>query len=278
MPSKDYGPDVLAVPLRPRRQIRIVEAEIDLVVEDVASGFCGAIVAMDKAALTLEDRYGAHRLFPWESAAYRLDGEIVTLRRPAVASPVASSRTASGSIAVPGHRARVAVASRILVEGRHDCELVERIWGADLRVEGVVVEQLEGADNLADVVRAFNPRRGARLGVLLDHLVTGSKESRIAAGVAGPHVRVLGHPFIDIWQAVKPERVGLRTWPDIPKGVPWKEAMAAHLGATDPASAWRRILGSVRSWTDLEPELLGPVEELIDFVTAPHDMTESADR
>ena len=34
------------------------------------------------------------------------------------------------------------------------------------------------------------------------------------------------------------------------------------------AAAWRRILRAVTSYADLEPELLGRVEELIDFVTA----------
>jgi Protein of unknown function (DUF3097) len=266
--TKDYGADPLSSPLRPRRQIRVVDAEIDLVVESAQSGFCGAIVAWDKASLTLEDRHGTRRLFPWEAAAYLLDGEPVTLRRPPVASPVASSRTASGSVAVHGQAARVARASRILVEGIHDCALIERIWGADLRIEGVVVEQLEGADNLAEVVRGFGPGPGARLGVLLDHLIAGSKESRIAAGVQHPDVLVLGHPFVDVWQAVKPERVGLRAWPEVPKSLPWKETIAARIGAPDVPTAWRRILGSVRSWTDLEPALLGPVEALIDFVTA----------
>jgi hypothetical protein len=266
--SKDYGPDVLSAPRRPRREVRVVTAELEMVVEDAESGFCGAIIGMDKATMTLEDRHGRRRLFPWVAAAYLLDGETVTLQRPVVASPVASARTASGSLAVGSHPARVARASRILVEGIHDCELVERIWGADLRVEAVVVEQLEGADNLPEVVRSFAPSPEARLGVLLDHLVPGSKESRIAAEAAGPHVRVVGHPYVDIWQAVKPERIGLRAWPDVPKGLPWKETIAARLGAPDVATAWRRILGSVRSWTDLEPELLGPVESLIDFVTA----------
>jgi DUF3097 family protein len=268
MQSKDYGTDVLASPLGPRRVVRVVDAELDMVVEDAATRFCGAIVAMDKTSVTLEDRHGARRLFRWGAAAYVLDGETVTLQRPVIASPVASSRTASGSVAVHSQPARVARASRILVEGIHDCDLIERIWGADLRIEGVVVEQLEGADNLEEVVRSFDVGPDARLGVLLDHLVPGSKESRIAASVTSPHVMVVGHPFVDIWQAVKPARLGLRAWPDVPKGVPWKDAIAAHLGEPDPASAWRRILGVVRSWTDLEPALLGPVESLIDFVTA----------
>jgi hypothetical protein len=267
MRSKDYGSDVLSSPLGPRRVIPVVDAELDMVVEDAESGFCGAIIEMDKATLTLEDRHGARRLFPWQTAAYLVDGKTVTLRRPVAQSPVASSRTASGSVAVHNAPARVARASRILVEGIHDCDLVERIWGADLRIEGVVVEQLEGADNLEAVVRAFKPGPEARLGVLLDHLVPGSKESRIAAAVQGRHVMVVGHPFVDIWQAVKPARVGLTAWPDVPKGVPWKDAIAAHLGEPDPQSAWRRIRAGVRSWTDLEPALLGPVESLIDFVT-----------
>jgi hypothetical protein len=268
MAAKDYGDDVLAAPLPRRRQVRVVEAELDLVVEDAASGFCGAIVAMDKATLTLEDRHGTTRLFPWTRAAYLVDGETVTLQRPVTASPVAARRTASGSVAVPGRPAQVAKASRILVEGIHDCELIERIWGDDLRLEGVVVEQLEGADNLPDVVRSFAPSRGARLGVLLDHLVDGTKESRIAAQVDSPHVLVAGHPYVDIWAAVKPARLGLAAWPDVPKQLPWKETVAAELGAPDVPTAWRKILGAVRSWTDLEPGLLGPVESLIDFVTA----------
>jgi Protein of unknown function (DUF3097) len=192
----------------------------------------------------------------------------VTLVRPIAESPVASTRTASGSVAVHGQRARVARAGRILVEGRHDSELVEQIWGDDLRLEGVVVELLQGADNLPEVVRSFSPGDDARLGVLLDHLVPGSKESRIAASVRGPHVLVLGHPFVDIWQAVKPDRLGLRSWPEIPRSLSWKDAMAAQLGAPDVPSAWLRVRKAARTWTDLEPALLAPMEALIDFVTA----------
>ena len=43
----------------------------------------------------------------------------------------------------------------------------------------------------------------------------------------------------------------------------------AHETQQDVAAAWRRILRAVTSYADLEPELLGRVEELIDFVTAP---------
>lgn len=267
--SKDYGPDVLAGPLRKRRELPRLTAETGLVVEDAASGFCGAIVVVDRASVTLEDRHGRRRVFPYTSAGFLVDGRTVTLTRPVATSPIRSTRTASGSTAVTGQRARVARAGRIWVEGRHDSELVEAIWGDDLRVEGVVVEPLEGADNLPDLVREFGPAAGARLGVLLDHLVDGSKESRIAARVAGPHVLVAGHPFVDVWQAVKPQRLGLPAWPEVPRGLPWKETVAAHLGEPDVPAAWRRIRAAVRDFRDLEPALLGPVESLIDFVTAP---------
>src|SRR4051794_3756696 len=266
--SRDYGPDILAP--KPRAAVPEITAELDLVVEDTGSGFCGAVVEIDRNAVTLEDRHGRRRVFPYSHREFALDGKRVRIVRPKVASPVRSTRTASGSTAVSGQQAIVARASRIFVEGIHDCELVEAIWGDDLRVEGVVVEQLEGADNLVDIVRSFRPGPDARLGVLLDHLVPGSKESRIAAQVAGPHVLVEGHPFVDIWQAVKPARVGLPAWPDVPRDLDWKTAVAAHLGEPDPASAWRRIRRSARSWLDLEPELLGPVEALIDFVTGAH--------
>ena len=267
MRSKDYGEDVLSAK-RVRSRPPVIEAEIDLVVEDGASGFCGAVVVIDRGSLTLEDRHGRRRVFPYAEGAFLLDGRRVTLARPRPASPISSGRTASGSVAVTGAAARVAVRSRILVEGVHDAELVEQIWGADLRVEGVVVERLDGADNLVEVVRSFRPGPHARLGVLLDHLVTGSKESRIAAQVTGPHVLVVGHPYVDIWQAVKPARVGLPAWPEVPRGLPWKETVATHLGAPDVVTAWRKVRAAARSWTDLEPALLGPVEALIDFVTA----------
>jgi hypothetical protein len=224
--------------------------------------------------VTLEDRHGKRRVFPLSPAAFLLEGRPVTLVRPAVAAPAAgpagAARTASGSVAAPQARAKVARASRIYVEGRHDAELVEKIWGDDLRDVGVVVEYLEGVDHLDQIVAEFGPGPGRRLGVLVDHLVDGSKESRIAAGVRSPDVLIVGHPFIDIWQAVKPSVIGIGRWPQVPRGIPWKEGVLRAIGWGDnTAAGWQRILGSVRSFADLEPELLGRVEELIDFVTEP---------
>jgi hypothetical protein len=263
-----YADDVLRSRTPRRRPVPVVDAEPDLVVEDADSGFCGAVVGFDSGAVVLEDRFGKRRLFPLEPAAFLLDGQVVTLRRPSAGAPAQGRRlTASGSIAVPSTPARVARASRIWVEGIHDAALVERVWGDDLRVEGVVVEPLSGIDELPAAVRAFAPGPDARLGVLVDHLVDGSKESRIVAGVTSPHVLVTGHPYVDVWQAVKPARLGIRAWPVIPPGRPWKEGVCAALGVADPAEMWRRILGSVRSYKDLETPLINSMERLIDFVT-----------
>jgi hypothetical protein len=247
-----------------------VPAESGLVVEDAEGRFCGAVVAYEKGAVTLEDRHGKRRVFPLEPGAFLLDGKRVTLTPPVTPAKNAPRRTASGSVAAPGTtRAKVARASRIYVEGKHDAELVEKVWGDDLRDVGVVVEYLEGIDDLPSIATSFSPGPGRRLGVLVDHLVAGSKESRIAAAVTSPHVLIVGHRFIDIWAAVRPSAVGIQRWPDVPRGQPWKEGVLAAIGwRMEPAQAWRRILRSVSSYADLEPELLGRVEELIDFVTA----------
>lgn len=273
MDSKNYGRDVLAGEWRHKKSIPSVPADLDLVVEEAGTGFCGAVVAVEKETVTLEDRHGRRRVFPLAPAGFLIDGETVTLTRPAAgATAPAQRRTASGSIAVDGVRARVARASRIYVEGVHDASLVERVWGDDLRIEGVVVEPLHGIDDLPAVIRDFAPGPGRRLGVLVDHLVAGSKESRIVAGVNHPHVLVTGHPYVDIWQAVRPASVGIAAWPQVPRGVSWKEGVCAALGVSDVHEMWRRVLGAVDSYADLDTPLLGAVERLIDFVTDPgHD-------
>jgi len=251
-----------------RRAVPVVPADLGLVVEEVASGWCGAVVECDKERVSLEDRHGKVRVFPLEPGGFLLEGAAVTLTRPVQAAPGAATRTASGSVAVVGQRAQVARGSRIWVEGKHDAELVERVWGDDLRIEGVVVEALDGVDDLAAEVRAFQTSPGRRLGVLVDHLVPGSKESRIVAAVHDPHVLVTGHPYVDVWQAVKPAAVGIEVWPVVPKGQEWKAGVCAALGWGEPWQGWQRVLAGVDSYTDLEVPLLRSVEMLIDFVTA----------
>jgi hypothetical protein len=277
-----YGSDVLGSDWNapPRGRAVAVGATPGLVVEEVMDDFCGEIVAVDRdlGTLTLEDRRGRRRAFPL-GPGFLLEGRPVVLTAPLTRpTPAAPRRTASGSVAVPGTRARVARESRIFVEGRHDAELVEKVWGDDLRVEGVVVEHLGGVDDLASALRDFGPTRGRRVGVLVDHLVPGSKESRIADEVrrspVGEHVLVVGHPYVDVWAAVRPGRLGLAAWPEVPRDVEWKHGVCEALGwphadQADIARAWQQILGRVTSYADCEPALLGRVEELIDFVTIP---------
>ena len=82
-----------------------------------------------------------------------------------------------------------------------------------------------------------------------------------AASIATP-----SHATLAPWSAL---------WgPVIPRGTDWKHGICAAFGwphgsQADIARAWKRILGTVRSYADLEPTLLGRVEELIDFVTSP---------
>jgi len=282
--SRHYGPDVLAAGPQPRRsrglpspgprQVPKVEAERGLVVEDSEGRFCGAVVGYETGAVILEDRHGKRRAFPLAPASFLLEGQPVTLipAAPAAADlrPGTGTWTASGSVAAPPSRAKVARASRIYVEGKHDAELVEKIWGDDLRDVGVVVEYMEGVDDLPAIVAGFAPAPDRRLGVLVDHLVDGSKETRIASRVRSPDVLIVGHPFVDIWAAVRPSVVGIARWPDVLPGQPWKEGVLRAIGwPPDVPAAWQRILRSVTSYADLEPALLGRVEELIDFVTAP---------
>lgn len=274
-PDGFYGRGILGGPIdldggkrSARRPAPKVEAKPGLAVEVRGTPISGVVVSLSRGMVTLRSTDGRDRQVPLRDGAFTVGGKQVTLVPPRRA-PAAAGRTASGSVAVPGASARIARASRILVEGIHDAELVEQVWGDDLRIEGVVVERLDGADHLDEVVRSFGPRPGRRLGILLDHLVDGSKESRLAATVDHPDVLVTGHPFVDVWAAVKPSVVGLDRWPDIPKGQPWKEGVCAAIGVDDPRAFWRQLLGSVRTFADLDPGLVGAVERLIDFVTEP---------
>ena len=278
-----YAKGILSGPIdldgRPRRpDYPRIEAVPGLAAEERGSGVSGTVVSVGKGRVTLRGADGRDRQVQLRDGSFMVNGRQVTLIPPrAQAATVGGpERTASGSIAVKNAPARIARASRILVEGVHDAELVEKVWGDDLRVEGVVVEPLDGADHLGDIVRSFQPRPGRRLGILFDHMVDSSKESRLAAAIDHPDVLITGHPYIDVWAAIRPTVIGIERWPEIPKGQSWKQGICARVGpalgagaAEDPRLFWKRLLGSVSSWTDLEPRLVGAVEQLIDFVTEP---------
>lgn len=271
-----YDSDVLAPGWQTShlKKTRDVPVEMDMVVE--IDDFCGAVVRWENGLVVLEDRKGRQRSFPM-GPGFLLEGRPVALRPPLRSRSTKPGYTASGSRASQEpHVARTALPSRIFVEGRHDAELVEKVWGDDLRHVGVVVEYLGGIDDLPQVVADFGPEPGRRLGVLVDHLVPGSKESRIVADVGragfGDVVMVTGHRYIDIWQAVRPERVGRKAWPVVPRDVDFKKGTLKALGLphadqTDIARGWQAILARVRTYRDLDADLTRTVETLIDFVT-----------
>jgi hypothetical protein len=273
MPSDGIlsGPLDLDGPRRRRPTYPTVEGRPGLEVLHRATGVEGTIIAFEHGGVAIHDRNtGNRRLVRPDPGGFRVANRAVTLVPPSPAGTAKpAGRTASGSTAVRDRRARVARASRILVEGIHDAELVEKVWGDDLRVEGVVVERLDGMDHLALVVDEFRPGPGRRLGVLLDHLVDGTKEARVAAAVRHPHVLVTGTPYVDVWQAVRPRAAGIDAWPVVPMGEPWKEGVIARLGVrASPSEFWRSLLAKVTTFADLDPTLVGAVEQLIDFVTS----------
>lgn len=256
----------------PRRAARVfpkVPITPGLEVTHRASGTSGTIIETAHGGVKLRDRQGRDHLFRLGEGAFAINREPCTLVLERPPAPNEVALTASGSISVANAPAKIAKASRIFVEGIHDAELLERVWGDDLRIEGIVVERLDGADNLSEIVRKFGPRPGRRLGILLDHLVSGTKEQRMAAEIDHPDVLITGHPYIDIWEAVKPKVVGIEAWPSVPRGEDWKTGITTRLGVDDPPAFWRHILASINSYRDLEAPLVGAVEALIDFVTEP---------
>ena len=269
MPRRDRwsGEDVLATP--DTQSYTIIEVEERTRLTDPKSRFSGTVVEFIAGeSVVLADGSGQQRIFAAHDGALLQNGIRVALRLPGSAPEGPVRFTASGSIDTGRSRARVAIASRIWVEGIHDAELIEKVWGDDLREEALVVEPLHGADDLAANVTTFRPGPERRLGILLDHLVDDSKEFRIAARITDPHVLIRGHPYVDIWQAIKPGAVGIAAWPEVPRGTPWKEGVITSLGLdVDPGPFWGTVLASVGSYRDVETPLVNAVEQLIDFVT-----------
>jgi len=256
-------------PRHRRPEYRVAGAAMGVVIEHRATGIVGAILSFKPQRVVIRDRHGKDHSFVPRDGSFMINGEAVSLRQAAArtvgdAGPIL---TASGSVDLGATPARMARASRIWVEGIHDAELIEKVWGDDLRVEGIVVEQMEGMDDLAERVVGFAPRPRRRLGVLLDHLVEGSRESRAAAEIHNDSVLITGHPYVDVWQAIKPSVVGINAWPTIPIGTDWKIGILAHFNFSGPPGAfWKELLGQVQTYKDLEQPMINAVERLIDFV------------
>ena len=226
-----YGHDVLAGDWRRPKKDTVPEIPLsrDLVVEDADETFCGAVVAWDKATVTLEDRAGRLRIFELGPASFLVDGKPVTLVRPASQARKGPLRSASGSVAVPNAPARVARESRIYVEGAHDAELVEKVWGHDLRVEGVVVEFLEGVDDLPSIVAEFAPGPG---GAWAFSWTIWSRAPRRAASPSGSVENTSWSPDTPMWMSGRPYVLA----PSGSSAGP--RCHAAHLGKKESYMHW----------------------------------------
>ena len=258
-------------PDAPRRAAAITRVAVRAGVRVMHRGTrtIGTVTTFDWDSVTVQTVTGGERIFRMLPEGFIVEGKIVTLfkERPGPeASPV--KRSASGSLAPSNlQRARMARPGRLWVEGIHDAELVEKVWGDDLRESGIVVERLDGIDGLVEAVSRFGPGPGRPLGILVDHLVPGSKETRITERLQSEWVVVTGTPYVDVWQAVRPRCLGIAAWPVVPRTEEWKAGVCSRLGWTDgPGAAWRSILASVKTYADLEPAVVGAVEALIDHV------------
>jgi Protein of unknown function (DUF3097) len=244
-----------------------VAAKIGMRAIHRGSRFLGEIVRVMPDGVVIRGASSDERAFRFMPGAFMVDAKAVTLFQPRPKpSELPPVITASGSVKAPQQRAKVARASRLWVEGIHDAALVEKVWGDDLREAAIVVERLDGIDDLSTVVEDFGPDESARLGVLVDHLIPGSKEWHITERVRGPYVAIAGTPYVDVWQAVRPGVIGIKAWPVIPRNEEWKAGICKRLGGGEPPDFWRKLLASVRTYADLEPSFVGAVESLLDFL------------
>lgn len=262
--SGDILDEITAGTPRPSQSYPSVAARLDLAVLHRGSGCRGRISRFTGEVVEITDSAGRLHTFRNRPGAFAVSGETVSLANPKTAQRSATKVSAAGAVVESDQRARVARGSRLWVEGDHDARLVERIWGDELREMAVVVEPLGGLDDLADRVAAFGPGRGRSLVVLADHLVAGSKETRIADRLDSPHVLVVGHPYVDVWQCVRAKSLGIDKWPDVPIGVDWKTGVCDELGWGTPVDGWRRVLAAAETFADLDPALINALETALD--------------
>ena len=260
----DILDEITAGTPKPSESYPRVPAEPGLMVMHRGSGRRGRISRFTGEIVEVTDPAGRMHSFRNRPGAFAVAGETSVLVAPRAVSGSTTRRSAAGAVVEVDQQAQVARASRLWVEGDHDARLVERVWGDELRELAVVVEPMGGLDDLAAMVREFSPGPGRSLVVLADHLVEGTKESRIASTVDSPHVVVVGHPFVDIWQCVRARSVGIDHWPEIPMGTDWKSGVCDALGWGEPYEGWQRVLGAVDSFADLDVSLVNAMERALD--------------
>lgn len=177
----------MSFPLLKSHAFVMLPSEVSMVLGAHSSGFVGEVMKVGKVAgqwqMELEDRRMRRCAGSRWGAAFG-EGQPVNLL-PALPASIAPRKkiTASGSFHVE-HEARVAKPHESGWRSKHDAELISKIWGADLAFAGIMIEELFGADNLRQILSAFEPSDARRAGIMLDHLVPGSKEARIAAEIS----------------------------------------------------------------------------------------------
>ncbi|CAB4555375.1 unannotated protein [freshwater metagenome] len=256
---------------------RQLPAVADLMLVHRSTQLRGRLLKFTDQLVVIQDRSGGRHTFENHPGSFAYNGETVTLVRPGRPQAAQDSSTrlsAAGGVVARDQVARVAQASRLWVEGDHDARFIERVWGDELREFGIVVEPMRGIDDLIAAVAAFGPRADRRLAILVDHLVPGSKETRLTEQISDPNVLILGHPFVDIWQCVRPRSMGIDSWPEVPKGEEWKAGICRRLGWGSTTEGWKRVLSAVNSFADLEPELVGAVEQALDMLAPPEEESE----
>ena len=262
---------------RGRRKPRSTEhpAELSLVVEDVQTGYVGAVVRVEYGRVYLEDRRGHMRGFPL-GPGYFSRGRPVILTAPRRTAPAAAGDRVRFGRRVgcprPG-RAGLPHLRRRSPRRR----LVAQVWGEDLRIEGVVVEQLGGVDDLVEIVAEFaragapswgclsttlsrvRRRRGSpmRCGGARRHRHPGRRSS-LRRHLAGRETAAVGAGRLA--QGAAAGGVEARR-------VPGAQPAAQRSGGHRQGLAAHPFAGS--RLERLKPALISRVEELIDFVTAP---------
>ena len=236
-----------------------------------AARWCAARRRPAACTVTLEDRHGRHRVFPL-GPGFLVDGRPVALVR---AAPAARGGAAPAYGLGLGRRARRAGPGRPrrpdLRRGparrRAGREGVGRRPARRGRRRRAPRRHRRPAGRRARLrARAGPPARRARR-------PPGARQQGVPAGRAGrcsPHVRVVGHPYVDVWQAVRPaapRHRGLAGGParHAVEGGRLRRRSAGRSTRPPPGAASSARSRRTPTWS---PSLLGRVEELIDFVTA----------
>ena len=248
-----------------------------MVVEDAQTGYVGAVVRIEYGRMELEDRRGRRKPFPI-GPGYLIDGKPVILtapRRAAPAAPKPAPRRVRSRCRARRRRSRWPAGSTSRADttpnsssrcGATIC--ASRVWSSNTSAASTISPPSSRSSSPGRAVgwacwstiwspvprRPASPtavRRGARR-----RAHTGRRPS-VHRHLAGGQARAARH--LGVAGRARAASTGSTACAKRWAGRTREQA--------DIARAWQRIRGRVRDWNDLEPALIGRVEELIDFVT-----------